>query len=84
MSNINEKEVILELKNVSKIFDASNGRKLTANDDISLKVYDGETVGIVGESGCGKSTLVRLIAKLDHVSKGEIPVSYTHLRAHET
>lgn len=72
MSNINEKEVILELKNVSKIFDASKGRKLTANDDISLKVYDGETVGIVGESGCGKSTLVRLIAKLDHVSKGEI------------
>ena len=39
MSNINEKEVILELKNVSKIFDASKGRKLTANDDISLKVY---------------------------------------------
>lgn len=72
MSNIKDREVVLELKNVSKVFDVSKGRKLTANDDLNLKVYDGETVGIVGESGCGKSTLVRLIAKLDHVSGGEI------------
>ena len=72
MLSRDEREVILELKNVTKRFPASKGRELTANDDISLKVYRGETLGLAGESGCGKSTLVRLIAKLEPVTSGEI------------
>ena len=72
MSNTNDREVILKLRDVTKQFPASKGRTLTANDHITLDVYEGETLGLAGESGCGKSTLVRLIAKLEPVTEGEI------------
>ncbi len=43
-----------------------------AVDDVSLQIYRGEVVGLVGESGCGKSTLGRMIAGILPVSEGEI------------
>lgn len=54
-------ELIMQVKNITKKFPASNNRFLTACDDVSLNINAGETVGIVGESGCGKSTLVKLL-----------------------
>lgn len=45
---------------------------LTACNDISLNVYQGKTLGIVGESGCGKSTFVRMLTQMDHPTSGEI------------
>jgi len=43
-----------------------------ANDGISIQIYEGETVGLVGESGCGKSTYGRTILKLYEPTEGEI------------
>lgn len=67
-----EKEKILEITKVAKQFPVADGRMLTACDDVSLSLYRGETLGIVGESGCGKSTLVKLIMQLYPPTRGAI------------
>ncbi len=65
-------EVILEAKNVSRHFPASHKRTLIANNDISIRIYKGKTLGLVGESGCGKSTFMKLLISLDRPTRGEI------------
>ena len=57
----------IRLDHVSKRFGA-----VTAVDDVSLEVADGEFLVLVGPSGCGKSTLLRMIAGLEDVTEGEI------------
>ena len=66
-----ERTPLLETKNLKKYFDVSAG-KLHAVDDVSLKIYEGETLGVVGESGCGKSTLGRTILRLVEATDGEV------------
>ena len=65
-------EPILELKQVSKIFDAGTEHEVPAVRDVSLRVMPGDSVGIVGESGCGKSTVARMVTKLIDATSGEI------------
>lgn len=67
-----DKETILAIEHVVKRFPVAGGRMLTACDDVSLTLYQGETLGVVGESGCGKSTLVKLIMQLHHTTNGAI------------
>lgn len=67
-----EKEEILTIEHVVKRFPVADGRMLTACDDVSLSLYQGETLSVVGESGCGKSTLVKLIMRLYAPTSGAI------------
>ncbi|MBR6206019.1 MAG: ABC transporter ATP-binding protein [Oscillospiraceae bacterium] len=70
--SINEREIILEARNVTKVFRTSKGRPLLANDSVNLTVRRGETLGIAGESGCGKSTFIRMATMLDPPTSGQI------------
>ena len=68
-------EPLLTLRGVEKEFPVrGTGGKLSlrAVNNLSLKIFPGETVGLVGESGCGKSTLGYLIMNLLEMTKGEI------------
>jgi multiple sugar transport system ATP-binding protein len=57
----------IQLERVSKAFGS-----VTAVDDVSLEIADGEFLVLVGPSGCGKSTLLRMIAGLEETSDGAI------------
>jgi len=67
-------EKILNLHNVSKTFSTSNG-PLNILENISLSVFKGEKVAIIGPSGSGKSTLLSLIGLLDTQTSGIIEIA---------
>ena len=80
--NMQEKEqtkpVVIRTENLQKHYRVSSGKigqrpkLLKAVDDVSLEIYEGEILGIVGESGCGKSTLGRSLLRLFPVTGGKI------------
>ena len=62
---------LLSITNLKKYFPVAKSsvfqktqQYVRANEDISLDIYEGETIGVVGESGCGKSTLGRVLLQL--------------------
>ncbi len=69
---------LLKIENLRVYFQMRSGlfRKsastIKANDGISLDVFKGQTLGLVGESGCGKTTLGRAILRLVNSTQGEI------------
>lgn len=78
---------LLEAKNLSKEFSAASGfwkknkDMVHAVTDVSLSIYEGETLGLVGESGCGKSTLGRLLLSLIPPTRGEVIFDGQNLNA---
>ena len=75
---IYSKTALLEIQNLKtyfstpKSFFSKNRATVKAVDNVSLKVYEGETLGLVGESGCGKTTLGRTILHLEKATSGNI------------
>ncbi|MGO3182495.1 MAG: ABC transporter ATP-binding protein [Aequorivita sp.] len=71
------REPILEVENLAKYYFSSVGifakkEVVKAVDNISFSVFEGETLGLVGESGCGKSTLGKTILQLEKANAGSI------------
>ncbi len=70
MSNPAPKPPLIEVHNVSKIYDGTN--KVTAVQNLTLSFRSGEFTAIAGPSGSGKSTLLNIIGTLDTPTHGEI------------
>ena len=61
----------IELNNLTKIYP----NNITAVQNISLKINEGEFIVFLGPSGCGKSTILRMIAGLESITSGEIKIN---------
>ena len=95
-NELNTREKLLEIHHLSKWFPMKYGiadamarkerRFLKAVNDISLDIYRGENIGLVGESGCGKSTLAKTILRLYEPTNGQLILDgedITHLKRKE-
>lgn len=73
--------VILEIKDLKKYFPLANGKTVKAVDGVSMKLFKGETLGLVGESGCGKSTIAYTVVGMYGATDGEVLYKGTNLAA---
>jgi oligopeptide transport system ATP-binding protein len=79
MNNPNKKTVLVRVEHLKKHFPITRGiiwsrqvGAVKAVDDVSFKIRQGETLGVVGESGCGKSTTGRAILHLHRPTSGKV------------
>lgn len=75
---LQKRKIILKLNGVKKYFPIKSGllrrvqNHVKAVESVNLELYEGESLGVVGESGCGKSTLGRAILGLEPLTEGKI------------
>ena len=75
---MSDKKVIMKVRNLTKEFKIRSrklGEKpqiLHALTDVSVDIYDGETLGVIGESGCGKSTFGKGLVQLHQATHGTV------------
>ena len=78
MEHTQDKKVLFKISNLKKyfplkkkgLFDKGPGTYVHANESISIDIYEGETLGLVGESGCGKSTFGRTLLQIYDQTEG--------------
>src|SRR5215212_4200741 len=83
--NVSAREPLISIRELRVHFDLGGGtvfdkmvggsrvrRVVKAVDGVSLDIYPGETLGLVGESGCGKSTLGRALLRLTEPTSGQV------------
>ena len=64
----------LTLDHVSKLYEQKGLPATLAVKDVSMRIKDGEIIGLVGSSGCGKTSTLRMIAGLESISEGTIRI----------
>ena len=64
-------EAIIQLHNVCKVYKTGAG-EFNALDDITLDIYEGEFLGIIGKSGAGKTTLLNMISGISEITSGKV------------
>ena len=77
LKKIYSKKPILQINNLTKFYNTSNNlfvknKGFKALDDIKISLYEGETLGLIGESGSGKTTLSNAILKINSYDDGNI------------
>ncbi len=80
MSVVADKNLLLDVHDLKVQFDIPSKslwpwaapHKLKAVDGVSIRLYEGETLGVVGESGCGKSTFAKVLLGLETSTSGEL------------
>jgi len=68
-------EKIVELINISKVYQPNTKREVTALRNINLSIINGDFLVVMGTSGSGKSTLLNMITTVDHCTSGDIIIS---------
>lgn len=66
---------VIEFESATKIYKSLLGRSVTAVEDFSLRVAEGEVLGIAGPNGAGKSTLISLVLGYIRPTKGKVSIS---------
>ena len=74
-------KVVIDMQDIVKTFYIGSPNELEILHGISLKIYEGEFVSIVGASGSGKSTLMNIIGALDRPTSGEYILDGISLKA---
>ena len=68
---------MIEISNVTKIYNPKKSNEFTALKNVSLKIGDGEMAAVIGKSGAGKSTLLHILACIDNYQDGEYKIDDT-------
>lgn len=67
-----EKKPIVQVRNLTKIYNQGKSNEVIAINNISFDIFEGETFGLVGESGSGKSTTGKVLMRLEDMTSGSI------------